>query len=101
MKMAMAAGAVMIALSSCGQIKGSEDSQTSVMSGTAEISDSTGEVQKTQNDDNASVNPDSADILKEEGQPLTGKEDELENLTGEYDYLSDYGVGKLIIKKGH
>ncbi len=101
--MAMIMGAALLTLSSCGQAKNLEDAQTNVLSSTAEPDGSTaepggstaepggsiaepdgstGEVQKIQNDDIAS--PDLA---------------ELENLTGEYEYLSDYGTGKLMIQK--
>ena len=99
----MIMGAALLTLSSCGQAKNLEDAQTNVLSSTAEPDGSTaepggstaepggsiaepdgstGEVQKIQNDDIAS--PDLA---------------ELENLTGEYEYLSDYGTGKLMIQK--
>ena len=37
-----------------------------------------------------------ADMMEENNEV---KKDELENLIGEYDYVSDYGMGKLIIKK--
>ena len=80
--MAMIMGAVLITVSSCGQAKNSEDAQTNVISSTAEPEGSTGEVQKTQNDN------------------ITGSDlAELENLTGEYEYLSDYGTGMLMIQK--
>ena len=99
----MIMGAALLTLSSCRQAKNLEDAQTNVLSSTAEPDGSTaepggstaepggsiaepdgstGEVQKIQNDDIAS--PDLA---------------ELENLTGEYEYLSDYGTGKLMIQK--
>ncbi len=80
--MAMIMGAILLTVSSCGQAKNSEDDQTNVISSTAEPDGSTGEVQKTQNDSNT-------------GSDLA----ELENLTGEYEYLSDYGTGKLMIQK--
>ena len=80
--MAMIMGTVLLTVSSCGQAKNTEDAQTDVISSTAEPGGSTGEVQKTQNDINT-------------GSNLA----ELENLTGEYEYLSDYGTGKLIIQK--
>ncbi len=80
--MAMIMGAVLLTVSSCGQAKNSEDAQTNVISSTAEPGGRTGEVQKTQNDNNI-------------GSNLA----ELENLTGEYEYLSDYGTGKLMIQK--
>ena len=80
--MAMIMGAVLLTVSSCGKAKNSEDAQTNVISSTAEPGGSTGEVQKTQNDN----------II---GSDLA----ELENLTGEYEYISDYGTGKLMIQK--
>ena len=75
-------GAALLTLSSCGQVKNSEDAQTNIVSRTAEPDGSTGEVQKTQNDNIA-------------GSDLA----ELENLIGEYEYLSDYGTGKLMIQR--
>ena len=75
-------GAALLTLSSCGQAKDSEDAQTNEMSSTAEPGGSTGEVQKTRDDNIA-------------GSDL----EELENLTGEYEYLSDYGTGKLMIQQ--
>ena len=80
--MAMIMGAVLLTVSSCGQAKNPEDAQTNVISSSAEPGGSTDEVQKTQNDNNTDSN-------------LA----ELENLTGEYEYLSDYGNGKLMIQK--
>ena len=80
--MAMIMGTVLLTVSSCEQAKNTEDAQTDVISSTAEPGGSTGEVQKTQNDINT-------------GSNLA----ELENLTGEYEYLSDYGTGKLMIQK--
>ncbi len=83
--MAMIMGAALLTLSSCGQAKNSEDVQTNEMSSSAEPGGSTGEVQKTRNDN----------IAGSVGSDL----EELENLTGEYEYLSDYGTGKLMIQK--
>ncbi|MEY8322966.1 hypothetical protein AALB47_03470 [Lachnospiraceae bacterium 54-11] len=80
--MTMIMGATLLTLSSCGQAKNSEDAQPNVINSTAEPGGGTGEVQKTQNDN------------------VTGSDlAELENLTGEYEYLSDYGTGKLMIQK--
>ena len=78
--MAMIMGAALLTVSSCGQAK--EDAQTDVISSDAEPGGGTGEVRETQN----------ANIT---GSDLA----ELENLTGEYEYLSDYGTGKLMIQK--
>lgn len=82
---AMIMGVNLLTLSSCGEAKNSEDAQTNIMGNPAETGGSAGEVQETQNDN------------------ISGSADfdlaELENLTGEYEYLSDYGTGKLIIQK--
>ena len=78
--MAMIMGAALLTVSSCGQAK--EDAQTDVISSDAEPGGGTGEVRETQN----------ANIT---GSDLA----ELENLTGEYEYISDYGTGKLMIQK--
>ena len=83
--MAMVMGAALLALSSCGQVKDSEDAQTNVMSSTAEPGSSAGEVQKIRN----------GSIVGLTDSDLS----ELENLTGEYEYLSDDGTGELMIQK--
>ncbi len=75
MKMTMVMGAIAVILSACGQTVNPEETQTNAAGKTAETRESAGEVQETQNDDL------------------------LENLAGEYDYLSDYGTGKLTVKK--
>ncbi|MCI8976801.1 MAG: hypothetical protein HFI99_07165, partial [Lachnospiraceae bacterium] len=42
----------------------------------------------------------SEDAQKTQNDNITGSDlAELENLTGEYEYLSDYGTGKLMIQK--
>ncbi len=100
MKTAMAMGVSVIVLSACGQTEKPEETQTNVTDGAVEISDKVDEIQETQNvelADSANSNPAEG---KEEGHPVTGKEDIFEeNLTGEYEYLSDYGTGRLTIKQ--
>ncbi len=99
LKMVMTMGAVVFVLSACGQTENPEETQTNVASDTTEISDSTDEVRETQNDeiaDSANSNPTES---KDEGHSVIGKDDVLESLIGEYGYLSDYGTGKLTIKK--
>ncbi len=99
MKMAMIMGVVVFVLSACGQTENPEETQTNVVSGAVEINDSTDEVRETQNDeiaDSANSNPTES---KDERHLLIGKDDVLESLIGEYGYLSDYGTGKLTIKK--
>lgn len=83
--MAIITGVMLLALSSCGQAEDSEDTQTNVTDGTAETGGIAGEVQETQNDNIAGSSD--SDLA------------ELENLTGEYEYLSELGTGRLIIQK--
>lgn len=83
--MAMIMGVTLLTLSACGQAEDSENEQTNEMSGAAETSDSAGEVAETRNDNIAG--PDDPDLAKPEIP------------TGEYEYLSDYGTGKLMIQK--
>lgn len=81
----MIMGVALFTFSSCGQAKDSEDDPTNVMSTIADTGGSAGEDQKTQNDNIAgSADPDLS---------------ELENLTGEYEYVSDDGTGRLMIQK--
>ena len=90
MKMAVAMGVIVFALSACGRTESPEEAQTNVAGDAEEISDSTDEIQGTQDDEIAdSVHSD----------PTEGKEDVLESLTGEYEYLSDHGNGRLVIQK--
>ncbi len=90
MKTAMIMGVVVFVLSACGQTENPEETPANVASGAAEISGSTAEVQGTQNDEIA----DSANT-----NPTESKDEVLESLIGEYEYSSDYGTGKLTIKK--
>lgn len=83
--MAMITGVLLLMLSSCGQAEDSEDVQTNVTDSTAETDSSAGEVQETPNDN----------IAASSDSNLA----ELETLTGEYEYLSDFGTGRLIIQK--
>lgn len=83
--MAMIMGVMLLALSSCGQAEDAENAQTNVTDNTAETGGSAGEPQETLNDNNDSSSD--TDLS------------ELENLTGEYEYLSDLGTGRLIIQK--
>ncbi len=90
MKMAMAMGVVMFVLSACGQTENPEEAQAGVTGGGAKIDDGAEAVQEIQNDETAgSANR----------NPAESKDDVLESLTGEYSYLSDYGTGRLSIKR--
>lgn len=82
---AIITGVMLLALSSCGQAEEPEDARTDVTGVTAETDGGDGGVPETLNDDAAgSSDPDLS---------------ELENLTGEYEYLSDLGTGRLTIEK--
>ena len=88
--MAMVMGVVMLALSACGQTENPEENRTNETGGAEEIRDSTDEIQETQNDEIA----DPAD-----SDPAESTEDVPDSLTGEYEYVSDYGTGRLVIQK--
>ncbi len=97
--LAFTMGVAVLALSACGQKENLEETQINGADGAAEISSSTDEDRETQNDETAdSANSNSSEST-DEGHPVIGKEDVLESLAGEYDYLSDYGTGKLAINK--
>ncbi len=103
MKMAMAAGAIMFALSSCGQMEKPED-ETKVESGIEKNVESDEEPQAAQNTENAedntgSDNGGSAERVAGEERAETGKENVPEIPAGEYEYISDGGTGKLVIEK--
>lgn len=70
---------MLLVFSSCGQTKNPEDTQTDMVNDIVEISKDDDETDLYENEDTVY--------------------DELENLTGEYEYASDYGTGKLIIQK--
>ncbi|MDE7351866.1 MAG: hypothetical protein K2O06_02260 [Acetatifactor sp.] len=103
MKMAMAAGAILFALSSCGQMEKPED-ETKVGSGIEKIVESDEEPPAAQNTETAenntgSDNGDSAERVAGEDKTETGKENVPEIPAGEYEYISDGGTGKLVIEK--
>ncbi len=91
--LAMAAGVIIFVLSSCGQKKDLDENQTYIMDSSAdrvqELPSGTtmneGEPLKPPDKENSDVQ------IKNDGQ--------LEILAGEYEYHSDYGTGRLIIKK--
>lgn len=89
---AMVMGVALLTLSSCGEGNSLEDAQTNEADSAAEAGGSTAatggsadEVQETSDDNTADST----------GSDLA----ELEKLTGEYEYVSDIGTGKLIIRK--
>lgn len=94
--MAMIMG-VMLLLSSCGQAENSEEAQTNVTGDTAE----TGYTLETGY--NAETGGSISEFQETRNDNIAGSSDsdlaELENLTGEYEYLSDLGTGRLIILK--
>ena len=98
MKIAMASGAILFALSSCGQMEKPED-ETKVGSGIEKIVESDEEPQTAQNTEAVEDYADSAERVSGEEKAGTGKEDVSEIPEGEYEYVSDGGTGKLVIEK--
>lgn len=104
--MAMAAGAILFVLSSCGQIEKPEDG-TKVGSGIEKIVESDEEPQAAQNTKTTgnseahtgSDNGDLAAYTAGEEKAGTGTEDAPEIPVGEYVYVSDGETGKLVIEK--
>ena len=105
-KITMAAGAILFVLSSCGQIEKPED-DTKVGSGIEKIVESDEEPQAAQNtgtagdseDQISSDNGDSAAYVVGGEKAETGKENVPEIPVGEYEYVSDGEIGKLVIEK--
>lgn len=83
--MAIVMGVTLLILSSCGQTEDHGDAQTNEVGSAEEAGGSADEIQQTRNDNIADL----------AGPDL----EELENLTGEYEYLSDFGTGRLMIQK--
>ena len=78
-------GAIICMLSACGQRKDIEYNQADISNNVTSTEDVTDDVEK---EITASDNVTDDLIVNE-----------LEKLAGEYEYLSDYGVGRLIIEK--
>ena len=105
-KITMAAGAILFMLSSCGQIEKPEDG-TKVGSGIEKIVESDEDPQAAQNtgaagnseDHTGSDNGDSAARMAGGEKAENGKENVPEIPAGEYEYVSDGGIGKLVIEK--
>ncbi len=106
MKIAMSVGAILFVLSSCGRIENPED-DTKVESGIEKIVESDEEPQAAQNtgtagdseDQISSDNGDSAAHAAGGEKAETGKENVPEIPVGEYEYVSDGGIGRLVIEK--
>ena len=101
--MAMIMGVTLLTLSSCGQAKDADDAQTNVLGSTVESGNSTTELgDSTGEPGNSTAEPggSTGEVQKTQNDNIAGSDlAELENLTGEYEYLSDYGTGKLMIQK--
>ena len=105
-KITMAAGAILFMLSSCGQIEKPEDG-TKVGSGIEKIVESDEDPQAAQNtgaagnseDHTGSDNGDSAARMAGGEKAENGKENVPEIPAGEYEYVSDGEIGKLVIEK--
>ena len=102
-------GAILFIFSSCGQTINSGDNQVNISDSTAEF-----DIPEIQNNNIVSSSdiilseeleeerqsiPESKDLGHDENEQLDFQNDELKHLIGEYEYLSDYGIGKLIISK--
>ncbi len=106
MKIAMAAGTILFVLSSCGRIEKPED-ETKVGSGIEKIIEIDEKPQAAQNtgtagdseDHTGSDNGDSAARVAGGEKAETGKESVPEIPAGEYEYVSDGEIGKLVIEK--
>lgn len=98
-KIAIVIGAAVLALSACGQTGEPQKVQTNAADDPAEMSDDENQSLEIQDDET----PDSADRdpaeAEEEGHSAILADDVLESLTGEYDYSSEDGIGRLTIKK--
>ena len=76
----LAFAVVMCILSSCGQTKNSENTQTNVISRTTEINDDSSEVEETQSDDaSASANTNPINGHKEDEQSVINEVPETQN----------------------
>ncbi len=106
MKIAMAAGTILFVLSSCGRIEKPED-ETKVGSGIEKIIEIDEKPLAAQNtgtagdseDHTGSDNGDSAARVAGGEKAETGKESVPEIPAGEYEYVSDGEIGKLVIEK--
>lgn len=98
MKIVMASGAILFALSSCGQMEKPVD-ETKVGSGIEKIVESGEAPQTEQNTEAVEDYADSAERVPGEEKAGTGKEAVSEIPAGEYEYVSDGGTGKLVIEK--
>lgn len=98
-------GAIICTLSACGQRKDIEYNQADISNNATSTEDVTDDVEKElTSSDNATSTEDVTDDVKEEITASDNVTDdlivnELEKLAGEYEYLSDYGAGRLIIEK--
>ena len=78
----LAFAVVMCILSSCGQTKNSENTQTNIISRTTEINDDSSEVEETQSDDasaSANTNPNPINGHKEDEQSVINEVPETQN----------------------
>lgn len=102
MKIAMAAGAILFALSSCGRMEIPED-ETKMGGSIEKIVVSDEEPQAAQNTGSEDhTGPDNGDLAASvtgEEKAETGKENMPEIPTGEYEYVSAGETGKLVIEK--
>ncbi len=93
----LVAGVMIFMFSSCGQAENAEGVQTDKVNDIAQISKDTDETNLDGKEDIAQISKE-ADETDSDGKEDTVY-DVLDSLTGEYDYTSEIGNGKLIIQK--
>lgn len=104
MKTIMIMGGMVLTLSACEQIETPKEasinaSDIAEMDDTAKISDNGDGTKEATNEGTASLDDRDPAEKKDKGQSVNDYDGELKSLIGEYDYLSEYGTGKLTIKK--
>lgn len=97
MKIPIAMGVMVLTLSACGQVGSPKEPQINA-DDVAKISDNENGTKETGEGTERLDDRDPAE-KKDKGKSATDDDDELEALIGEYDYLPEYGTGKLTIKK--
>lgn len=104
MKISIAMGVMVLTLSGCEQVGDLEEptiNASNITKGddTAKISDNENGTKETPGEGTAKLDDRDPAEKKDKGQFVTDYNDKLEALIGEYDYLPEYGTGKLTIKK--
>ena len=104
MKTIMIMGGMVLTLSACGKTENPKEAPINVsdiaeVDDTAKISDNGDGTKEATDEGTASLDDRDPAEKKDKEQSVNDYDDELKSLIGEYDYLSEYGTGKLTIKK--